>query len=100
LSWMLLTKFSRERSRIQEPSSPRRAPTFVVMVRSFEDVWPIEVACVDVVDTGSDGLAQNSYGFGAIARRAEDVGAGELHCTVADAMDGERGTGEVVGPAE
>src|SRR5271168_5032551 len=64
------------------------------------DVWTVEVAGVNVVDAGRDGLAQDGDGFGAVAGRAEDVRAGQLHGAVADAMDGERSSGEVERAAE
>src|SRR6266567_1784793 len=64
------------------------------------DVRAVEVAGVNVVDTGSDGFAQDGDGFRAVAGRAEDVGAGELHCAVTNTVNGERSTGEVECAAE
>ena len=64
------------------------------------DLRAVEVAGVNVVDAGSDRLAQDGDGFGAVAGRAEDVGAGELHRAIADAVDGERRAGEVECTAE
>jgi len=63
-------------------------------------VRTVEVAGVNVVDAGIDGLVQNGDGFGAITGWAENVGTGELHGAVADAVNGECGSREVECTAE
>ncbi|MDB5482889.1 MAG: hypothetical protein JWO83_3942 [Caulobacteraceae bacterium] len=52
------------------------------------DMGTVEVAGVDVVDAGGQGLAQHGEGVLAILRGPEDAGAGELHGAVAHAIDG------------
>ena len=64
------------------------------------DVGAVEVAGVNVVDAGVDGLAQNGKGGGVVAWRAEDVGSGKLHGAVAEAVHGGAGAGEGKGAAE
>ena len=54
-----------------------------------DDERPVEVAGVDVGDTAVDGLAQDGDRLVAVARRAHDVGAGELHGAVAHAREDE-----------
>ncbi len=44
----------------------------------------VEVAGVDVVDAGGDGLPQHGEGRAAIFRRPEHAGAGELHGAIAE----------------
>jgi hypothetical protein len=63
------------------------------------DVRAIEVAGVDVVDAGRDGFTEDGDGLRSVAWRSKDMGAGELHGSVADAVDGERGAGEGEGAA-
>ncbi len=58
------------------------------------DVGAVEVAGVDVVDAVFDGFANDAEGFGAVAGRAKDAGTGELHGSIAHAVDGEGGVRE------
>ena len=64
------------------------------------DVRTVEVAGVDVVDPSLDGGAQHRDGCGAVARRAEDAGTGELHRAVTDALHDAIGEGEGSGMDE
>ena len=63
------------------------------------DVRAVEVAGVDVVDSGGDGFAQDCLGGVYIAGGSPDVGAGELHGSVAHAVHGHGGVGEREGAA-
>ena len=58
------------------------------------DVRAVEVAGVDVVDAGRDGLAKNSHGLVRVFGRSKDTGAGQLHRTVAHPVDRQRRAGE------
>ena len=53
-----------------------------------------------MVDAGGDGFAEDGDGGGAVLRWAEDVRAGELHGSVAHAVDGDGGVREGEGAAE
>ena len=112
LSWTPSIRPLARTSMIHEPSSPRRAPTLVTMTRPsligmqrfFDDlvgdVRAVEVAGVDVVDACGDGLTQHGEGGGAVLGWSKDVGPGELHGSVAHAVDSEGGAGESEGAAE
>ena len=52
------------------------------------DVGAIEIAGVDVIDPAGDRLAQHGERRGAILRRPEYAGPGELHRAIAHAVDG------------
>ena len=54
----------------------------------------VKIGRVDVIDPGSDRLAQDGEGCLFIARRTEDHRAGELHGAVSHAADGEVGSGK------
>src|SRR5206468_10282225 len=64
------------------------------------DVGPVVVAGIDVVDAGGDGVAEDAHGGFGIARRTPDLGAGELHGSVAESVEGKAGSGEGKGAAE
>ena len=53
------------------------------------DEGAVEVGGVDVRDAELDDLAEHGERLVAVGGRAEDVGAGELHRAVADAVDGD-----------
>ena len=59
-----------------------------------DDMRPVEVAGVDVVDAARDGLAQHGDRRVAILRRPEHAGPGELHRAVAHALHGAVAQGE------
>jgi hypothetical protein len=65
-----------------------------------DDVRAVEVGGVDVVDAAFDGFMQNGDGFVAVAGRAPDARAGELHSAVAHAVNGEGRAGECEGVTE
>ena len=52
------------------------------------DVRSVEVAGINVIDAGCDGLPQHGNGGGAILRWTEDTLAGKLHGAVAHAPHG------------
>jgi hypothetical protein len=64
------------------------------MQRLFDDlirnVWPVEIARVDVVHARSHSLAQNRNRAGNITRRTPNslvaILAGELHCPITHAI--------------
>lgn len=64
------------------------------------DVGAVEIAGIDVIHAGGDGFAQDGKGGVAVAGRPEDMGPGELHGTVAHAVDGELGARNGEGTAE
>ena len=73
------------------------------MERLFDDlighVRTVEVAGVDVVDAGGDGLSEDSDCGVEVGRRAPHLRTGELHRAVTHAVHGHRGAGEGEGAA-
>ena len=55
-----------------------------------DDVGPVELRGVDVIDPAVDRLAQHRDRFPTIARRPEHVGAGQPHRTEPHGRDRER----------
>jgi hypothetical protein len=64
------------------------------------DVRAVVVAGVDVVDAGRDCFLQDGMGFVHVTRRPIDAWAGELHCAIAHAVQGDGGAGEGEASAE
>ena len=61
------------------------------------DVRTVEIAGVDVIDAGGDGLAQHGQCRVMIPGRAEHAGPGELHGAVAEPLHGAVAEGEGAG---
>ena len=61
------------------------------------DVRAVEVAGVDMIHAGCDGLAQHGQCRVAIAGRAEHAGPRELHGAVAEPLHGAVAEGEGAG---
>jgi hypothetical protein len=64
------------------------------------DMWAVEVARINVIDSLRDGLSQNRDGCVDIARGAPHLRARELHGSVAYALNGHRGSGKVKSTAK
>ena len=58
------------------------------------DVRPIKIARINMVYAGSDSFAQHGNGSVPVPRRPINPWAGQLHCPVAETIDGQVSAGK------